>query len=381
MAALFLSETYTRITEIKSQETMALPFPHKADDFNPQWLTETLNRTGFLPSGKVSELSYKEIGTGKLGDNIRLSLHYDEQAAAHNPPISLVAKLPAADPIAREMASSSGAYRREVLFYQREAKLTSIRLPRIYHSEASDQGAEFVILMEDLAPATAGDQRIGESLAHARLSIAEAAKLHAPFWGKEDQLGEHITRHYLPDAAEYGGALLIDAWPKFLQRFGSGLNRDCSQFGEHFCQQYSQWIQRYEGEKTLTHYDFRSENILYNDSDAQTSATVVDWQSLSVSSGLSDIAYFLGVSLDTATRRAEEKTLLEGYRKQLAALGVTLKAEDCWQQYREFSMSGFMTVILGAVYTAAEARSDEMFLAMAQQQLQQCVDLNASEFL
>lgn len=352
---------------------MENPIVCEAGKITPQWLSSVLDT-------KVSDVSYEIIGTGKMGDNARLTLKYgapsQQQLAS-----SIVAKLPAEDPQAREMASSSGAYAREVLFYKYQAPLTTMRLPEIYHSAVNEDGSEFIILMQDMSPAEPGDQIIGETAARAELAVDEAAKLHAPFWGSKNLVGEHISRPSHVDNAEFGGALIADAWPKFLERFSSGLNDEAKAFGDKFCNSYAKWITRFTGERTLIHSDFRSENILFVDDPKNPSATTVDWQSIGEGCALTDVAYFLGGSLPIETRRQYEKALVERYRHALSSQGIQLSAEDCWEQYREFAMGAFMTVILGAVYTAAAERSDQMFLTMAQRHFQQCVDLKSDDFI
>lgn len=44
-------------------------------------------------------------------------------------------------------------------------------------------------------------------------------------------------------------------------------------------------------------------------------------------------------------------------------------------------MHGILITVLGACFTEAAERSDRMFLAMIQRHLQQCVDLDSSDFL
>ena len=110
-------------------------------------------------------------------------------------------------------------------------------------------------------------------------------------------------------------------------------------------------------------------------------ATVVDWQTVGESSALTDAAYFLGGSVEIGQRREWEKSLIDEYAGWLASAGVDLSPGECWEQYREFSMHGIIITVLGAVFTAAQDRSDKMFLTMIQRHLQQCVDLNSAEFL
>jgi len=61
--------------------------------------------------------------------------------------------------------------------------------------------------------------------------------------------------------------------------------------------------------------------------------------------------------------------------------GVTFSADDCWNQYREYSMHGLMIVILGARFSSPDSRGDTMFQAMILRHLQHCLIVGAEEFL
>ena len=340
-----------------------------------QWLTDVLRADGLLAQGRVVEAKWEMIGTGKMGDNARFSLTYDGD---YDAPETVIAKLPATDETARMMAGGMGAYRKEVMFYKELANKTAMRTPAIYLALIDEDGSDFVILMEDLAPAEPGDQLIGESIGHARQALTEAAKLHAAFYGKSDFLaGDYITRTDA-DSAAFGQELLEQNWPGFVERFGHGLSDECIAFGDDYVANHASWVGHYTGIKTLSHGDFRSENMLFSENNR---VATVDWQTLSESCCLADVAYFIGGSLDIDVRRSHEEELLEYYRQCLGEEGVTLSKEECWQLYREFSINGLLITVLGAMFSEAAERSDKMFLVMIQRHLQHCVDMNAREFL
>ncbi len=345
------------------------------EQLTADWLSQALQASDLLGGARVSAVSQQIIGTGKMGDNLRLTLEYSRPCAA---PATMIAKLPAADETARSMAGMMGAYSKEVRFYTELAQHSSMRTPEIYHAMLSDAGTEFILLMEDLAPAEPGDQLQGESLEHARAALSEAAKLHAAFQGNKTLLAADFITKSDPASAAFGQELLVQNWPGFVERFGSEVSADCLAFGEHYVHRHAQWVASYQGDTTLIHGDFRAENLLFAGADK---VTTVDWQTLAESFGLCDVAYLLGGSLEPALRREHEAALLEHYRLALADNGVSLSAEDCWQQYRLGSMHGIMITVLGAMFSAAEERSDRMFLTMIQRHLQHGVDLNAAELI
>lgn len=345
------------------------------EQITTNWLTSALRESGHLPKGNVSGVEHKIIGTGKMGDNARLTLTYDGDYQA---PATLIAKLPATDETARGMAGALGAYYNEVMFYRHLAGRTAMVTPKIYVNEVNDEGTDFVILMEDLAPAEPGSQLVGESVENTRASLREASKLAVAFYGDES-IGEldYVTSPARTDGGAQGAALMEQCWPQFVDRFRHGLSEECLSFGELYVENHLKFVTRFSGPKTLVHGDFRCENVLYN----RSSATVVDWQTVGESSALTDAAYFLGGSVDIDKRREWEKSLIDEYAGWLSSAGIALSANECWEQYREFSMHGIVITVLGAVFTAAEERSDKMFLAMIQRHLQQCVDLDSAEFL
>ncbi|MFK7895137.1 MAG: phosphotransferase [Myxococcota bacterium] len=351
-------------------------FPTRPEELNADRLTEYLRSAGVLGDAAVSEVSSKVIGTGKMGENVRLSLSYDGDPG--EAPATLVAKLPATDERARAMAGGSGAYYHEVMFFRALADRTSMRTPRIYASELSEDRTSFLLLMEDLSPAEPGNQLVGASRAEAEVSLAEAAKLASAFYGDEGLAEvDYVVSAAKDDGGAMGQALMEQSWPDFADRYGHGLSAECLAFGEQYAPKHSRFVMRYDGAKTLIHGDFRSENILY----AGGTAAIVDWQTTSESSPLADAAYFLGGSLESSDRRDWERALIEQYRQNLEAGGAVLSAQDCWDQYREFSMHGLMITVLGATFSTPDERSDRMFLAMIQRHLQHCIDLDAAEFL
>ncbi|GAB3279696.1 phosphotransferase [Parahaliea aestuarii] len=351
-------------------------FPQTPEALTPQRLTDYLLADGVLAEGEVTAVDATLIGHGKMGSNARLSLRYaGEQGGA---PTTLIAKLPAEDPKAREMAGAGGAYYNEVMFYRHLAGGTSMRTPRIYASEISDCRTGFLLLMEDLVDARPGSNLEGASRRQAEMALREVARLAAAYYGDESIAAlDHVLTAARDDGGAFGQALLEQSWPGFVDRFGAGLSPACLAFGERFVQHAAHFTVRLQGPKTLVHGDFRAENLLFG----SQRATVVDWQTVSESSVLTDAAYFLGGSVDTADRRAWEGELVASYCDWLAQDGVDLPFVECWAQYREYAMHGLLITILGASFSSADERGDAMFQLMIQRHLQHCLDVGAGEFL
>ena len=126
------------------------------DKLTPDWLTLALSSSGLLDGVSVASAVTEPLGTGQMCDSVRISVTYDGPTDA---PVSLVAKLPAADPTSRNTAMMLRNYVKEVNFYRQLVDTLSIRTPRVYYADIDESGVSFVLLMQDMAPAEQGDQR------------------------------------------------------------------------------------------------------------------------------------------------------------------------------------------------------------------------------
>ncbi len=353
-----------------------MDFPTSPESLGPAELTHYLRAAGVLAGGRVAEARFELIGTGKIGDNARYFLTLED--APSTAPSTVVAKFPASDDRARTMAGAAGAYYNEVMFYRVLAPRTSMRTPAVYGSELGADRESFLLLLEDMAPAEPGVQMVGETHAHTVAALREAVKLAAAFYGDSSLSGlDHVVGVTRPDGAEFAQLLLADAWPGFVDRLGVGLAGDCLAFGERYAANHARAITGYDGESTLVHGDFRSENILFG----AGTATTVDWQTVSESSPLTDIAYFLGGSVGIEDRRRWERDLVSACRRQFDEAGIEFGESECWDMYRRAAMHGIIITVLGATFTSPDPRSDEMFATMIRRHLQHCLDVGASEFL
>jgi hypothetical protein len=64
----------------------------------------------------------------------------------------------------------------------------------------------------------------------------------------------------------------------------------------------------------------------------------LDWAMVGRSPGPRDVAYVLCNSIPADVRAAHEQAWVARYCARLGAAGVTLAADDAWQQYRLFAL-------------------------------------------
>ncbi|MCS5637692.1 MAG: ecdysteroid 22-kinase family protein [Myxococcota bacterium] len=345
------------------------------DEITPEWLSAVL-AWGGRPRAVVETFTGESIGTGQVGENIRLSLKY--ASADPGAPASLVVKLPSANEVSRATAVAQGIYAREVRFYAEAAGTVGIRTPRCWHADVCDDGSRFVLVFEDMAPAVQGDQLRGCTVDEAALALSQAAQLHAPRWNDPglDSL-EWLSRPS-SDSAALLQAVYQGVLPGFEARFAERLPGEVMDLARRFGQSVGAWSADRAGPRALVHGDFRLDNMLFGQAEASAPLAVVDWQTCAHGHPASDVAYFLGAGLLPDLRRREEKGLLAHYHAELRALGVDDYAlETLEADYRRFSFSGLVMAVVASQIVEVSERGDAMFAAMAERHGQQIADLDA----
>jgi Phosphotransferase enzyme family len=326
------------------------------------WMTNLLQHAGI--DAVVKSLAAKSVGTGQIGESVRFTLDYER--AGEGAPASLVGKFPSPNDESRNTGVLLGNYLREVRFYQQLAKGALIATPRCYYTEVDAPTGEFVLMMEDLAPAEQGDQLRGVSLEQARLVIIEAAKLHASHWA-DDGLDE------LPwvsgsKAAPPGAAtpdLVANLWKAFRARYAERLKPHWIEVGEKLVTTHGRFGQTGDGPRCLTHNDFRPDNMMFASARGGRPVTVLDWQSFAYGTGATDVAYFLAGALTPEVRRANEPELLALYHAKLSELGVTgYSLADLKRHYGSGAYLLFLTAFFAAMVVTQTARGDDMFMQM-----------------
>src|SRR6185369_11638130 len=132
------------------------------------WVTDALRASGVIESASVVAIEQTPVGTGQMCDSVRLGLTYDGPTDG---PATVIAKLPAADETSRATALSLRSYENEVRFYQQLAPDLPIRTPGVFHADIDVETASFILLLEDMAPASQGDQLAGCSPEVAKVAV------------------------------------------------------------------------------------------------------------------------------------------------------------------------------------------------------------------
>jgi hypothetical protein len=401
--------------------------PAQPADLSLAWLQEMLALNGLSGTAvHVASFEQKRIGTGQIGQNVRITFTYDSvaDAAVAGAPKTLVAKFVSSDAASRGAGLALGNYEREVDFYrdfapvlrsattsesglgtsleessENGASIPAMNVARCWAAEFDADSQTTILVLDDLAPAEQGDQIAGCSVDDARTAVLQAAILHAKFW--ESPL--LTSTPWLKDPLDPERAAMLDGmlgmfWPAFKERYADRLTDAMCTLGDRISTTASRWVLARTGPFTLTHGDYRLDNLLYSPAPASTSsapsapsadghapgsfAVAVDWQTPAIGMGGIDIGYFVGAGLLAEDRREHERYLVNLWHHHLCTYGVTgYSTENAWDDYRHGQFSGFIVAVVASMITERTERGDEMFWAMAGRHLTTALETDAADLL
>jgi aminoglycoside phosphotransferase (APT) family kinase protein len=328
------------------------------DVIDSTWLTEVLATAGILSSGRVTAVERESCGTGLLSDSYRFKLTYDPPRAG---PASVVGKFASDDPTSRAYGHQEGQYRNEIRFYENLASTLSVALPTAIHAALADNETDFVLLMDDLAPARVVDQLVGCTRDEAALVMEQAAALHADSWHHADLAAadwlKNTIRGWLRITENFDAT--VSAFP---QAFGDLIPEADLGEAAKLVPHRDTWKQILSEPRSLWHNDLRADNVLFDAKGGAMPVAVLDWQGVTYARGTLDVAYFLGTSLTTEERRAHERDLVAHYHAALVAHGVSgYSADECWDEYRLLAIHPLQTGVFGLGAVKRSARGDEMW--------------------
>ncbi|WP_431899009.1 phosphotransferase family protein [Nonomuraea sp. bgisy101] len=342
------------------------------EEMTPQWCSAALS--GWIGSARVTDVAATAVGTGQMADTYRVRLSYRPAGAG---PATCIAKLASASPATRTAAKVTRAYEIEARFYQHLAPRLPVRSPRCYVSCYDERTRAFTLLLEDAGDGRVADQAAGCAPGEVERAVDQLAALHGPMWGDPAPASlAWLPRHDGPDAA-WMASLVQRVHPRFLRRFGDRLSTQVLDLLDFFVPRVERYLRDRPGPRTVVHGDFRADNLVVDEG----RITVLDWQTAAYEPAATDLAYFLGGSLDVPRRRAIERAVVRRYVRALADHGVKLRVDDCWRDYRRYAFGGLLTSIVASTLVARTDHGDGLFAIMANRHGMHAIDLGSDSFL
>lgn len=361
----------------------ALTIPAGPQELTAEWMTAALRSSGVITDATVTAIKATTIGEGSgfIGQLAQVSLMYDRQEPGA--PSSLIAKFPGASETGRYIGNLFDFYHREIRFYDEIADEVELRTPKRYYSAMDRETQEYIILLEDLAPAVVGDHAAGCTLAEADLAIRSIAKFHATWWDhpRLEEIADWMPPVDGP-VHQSGQQSYQDAWGPFIENFGDRLSpemkRIAEQIGQNVIKLQSSISDR---PHTIVHGDYRTDNLFFRGPQGGDDLAVIDWQIACRGRGVFDVAYLLCGGLEAGVRKANEERLLRLYHDTLAANGVTgYSFEQCWREYRRMALYVLVYVVISlGTLDFANERGLTLFNAWLRRSVAAIEELNAAE--
>jgi hypothetical protein len=355
--------------------------PANPQDVTVDWLTSALRDTGTIVDSRVTGLEHEIIGegVGVLGQLARFSLAYDSPEP--EAPKSLIGKFPAAVQENRDLANLFRFYEREVRFYERIAEEVELRTPRRYYSHFDDETNDFVLLIEDMAPARCGNQVEGCSSEEARTTILNMAPFHATWWDRVDTPHLDWIPYGNDPIQHFAESSYNDGWDNFVSNFGERLSPRAMAIAERLKSKIIVLEHELTRDNlTIAHGDLRYDNLFFGDSGE---IAIADWQIVLRGPGAYDVAYFMSQSVDPAHRRSCEMEILRDYHDILTDGGVKgYSFEQLFNDYRTCAMFCLVyPVVSGGNLDLANERGVELVTAMLDRSVATILDLDCDEMI
>lgn len=328
--------------------------PFRVEDLTPAWIESALHDSGTLPpTSHVLTVSATAVGErgGVNGDAFRLAVTYDGASG----PSRLIAKF--GTPGVRGVAVFQGWYEREVRFYQQFAPRTPLRTPRA-HAVALGEPGECVLLLEDLAPLVQGDQERSCTSEQALATARALGHHHAAWWDSR----EVEAAEWLPDTTVglTRAARVAGAFARALETAGPLLTPRLREARRRLSEAYVPLLEAIaRTPRTLTHGDFRLDNLFFSE-EAPVEVVAIDWQFACRTRGAYDLAYFLGLDLESATRAVVEGPCIETYLDALRTSGVLYERPEFERDYDISLLASLAVFTIGAGSPSPNPRMDRV---------------------
>ena len=303
--------------------------PASIEDVTPAWLSEALGCS-------ITAASPRQIGAG-IGVSsalYRVELVGDVSSGC---PASVVVKLPALDEAAVFTSTVLRMYIREVGFFEGLAAASPIRVPAYHYGDVDAESSRFVIVMEDLCDLRVVDQVEGMCIDDAERAVDELAAWHGTWWNQADALADQGKVVSLADPI-YPAILPMvfgEGWAKVTGEMD--VQRSILDVGPRFADAIAGLLQDLNAApRTMTHGDYRADNMLFGDDGR---LTLLDFQLIGSGSGAYDLAYFVTQSLDPDVASTNEKALFDRWIAGLRALGIPESdLTGMWELYRKAAL-------------------------------------------
>ena len=334
---------------------------------------------GKLPE-TVTDVTVKPLGegVGLMSSIARANLTFESGSWA-----SIIVKC-AAQTDNKAFSKQLNFYFNEINFYRHLAHKTPLPSPKCLFADIDPETQDFLLILEDLGDAEAGDQLQGCTAEEMLLAFELAARMHALYWDKTDEISwlnyqnvESMTLFRRDAIFRPGVEPTIAAFPEL---FVDDLVDVVRKIGEQYADLFNQAM---SGPSTLIHGDYRIDNMFLMRKSGELEIIAVDWQNTTGGNGLMDTAYFSAQSCGTEHRGDTELKALRHYHDVLTDNGVkNYSFDQCVEHYRLNLLITMITPIaVCGTLDAGNERGDELGRRMLERSLAALTSMECNQLL
>jgi aminoglycoside phosphotransferase (APT) family kinase protein len=222
----------------------------------------------------------------------------------------------------------------------------------------------------------------GVSRAQALACASAIAPLHATWWrGDQRQALPWVPtiERQLDDLA-ITATRFREAWPPFLAEYGELMSPAGRALGERVSERLEAVLAKFfAGTRTLVHFDYRADNLFFDELGHRSPVVVLDWQLVTWGPGAYDLARLVGGSLPADERGGHHEEIVERWHGGLLAGGVSgYGREEAWHDYRLSAIVAMLNPVLyNYLLKTGGPRGTELAAAMASRFFSDLVECDA----
>ena len=334
---------------------MTKNIPTSMHEVTDQWLIDILSSHQAFADAPISSVDRQSVGDGigQVGEFNKVVVTTESAMQS-----TLFLKLRAPIEGMHAVALRYKMYEKEVRFYNELAAHMNVRTPEVYYADYDPETDNVALLMEFLDGWHSPDQITGASHNQTLAAIKQLAAINTPYWNRTQDLPWLPTMQ--TDYMQQTISDMAACSDIFFQRFGTELPISKSDF-DRIIESWPAILDGLsEGNLTLTHYDYRVENMFFSSDESEVA--VIDWQLIGALRAGWDLAYLIGTNIPSEQRRANEQQYIDLYLDCMRDHGVNYSEAELRHDMK-WSLLGLcsIAVIGGANFDVSNERSFELF--------------------
>lgn len=334
---------------------MTKNIPTSMHEVTDQWLIDILSSQQAFADDPISSVDRQSVGDGigQVGEFNKVVVTTESSKQS-----TLFLKLRAPIEGMHAVALRYKMYEKEVRFYNELAAQMDVRTPEVYYADYDPETENVALLMEFLDGWHSPDQITGASHNQTLAAIKQLAAINTPYWNRTQDLPWLPTMQ--TDYMQQTISDMAACSDIFFQRFDEDLPISKSDF-DRIIESWPAILDGLsEGNLTLTHYDYRVENMFFSSDESEVA--VIDWQLIGALRAGWDLAYLIGTNIPSEQRRANEQQYIDLYLDCMRDRGVNYSEAELRHDMK-WSLLGLcsIAVIGGANFDVSNERSFELF--------------------